>query len=139
MVPGTVGSHHHAVIGDAIIAGVACVMYGTMGIFGAARYGQQTEGDCLVNTWLGGRKEGWIDLAMAFYLSISIPPMQVCCIVLNHALSSITGLGPLGNGFEKHSAYAACCLIVLLCICSHQSDLWLAVAEVLNMQVCQQI
>ena len=52
-------------------------MYGVMGIFGAARFGQQTEGDCLVNTWLGGRKEGWIDLAMALYLSISIPPMQV--------------------------------------------------------------
>lgn len=62
------------------VTGVACVMYGVMGVFGAARYGQQTEGDCLVNTWLGGRKEGWIDLAMAFYLSISIPPMQVCCI-----------------------------------------------------------
>ena len=52
-------------------------MYGTMGIFGAARFGQATEGDCLVNTWLGGRREGWIDLAMALYLSISIPPMQV--------------------------------------------------------------
>ena len=58
-------------------AGVACLMYGTMGIFGAARFGQATEGDCLVNTWLGGRREGWIDLAMALYLSISIPPMQV--------------------------------------------------------------
>ena len=57
--------------------GVACVMYGTMGIFGAARFGQSTEGDCLVNIWLGGRREGWIDLAMALYLSISIPPMQV--------------------------------------------------------------
>ena len=52
-------------------------MYGTMGIFGAARFGQATEGDCLVNTWLGGRREGWIDLAMALYLSISIPPMLV--------------------------------------------------------------
>lgn len=52
-------------------------MYGTMGVFGAARFGQATEGDCLVNTWLGGRREGWIDLAMALYLSISIPPMLV--------------------------------------------------------------
>ena len=59
------------------VTGVACLMYGTMGIFGAARFGQATEGDCLVNTWLGGRREGWIDLAMALYLSISIPPMQV--------------------------------------------------------------
>lgn len=52
-------------------------MYGTMGIFGAARFGQETAGDCLVNTWLGGKREGWIDLAMALYLSISIPPMLV--------------------------------------------------------------
>ena len=52
-------------------------MYGTMGVFGAARFGQATEGDCLVNTWLGGRREGWVDLAMALYLSISIPPMLV--------------------------------------------------------------
>lgn len=85
----TVNRHKHADMWDAIVAGVACVMYGTIGIFGAARYGQQTEGDCLVNTWLGGRKEGWIDLAMAFYLSISIPPMQVCpcCPVMQHLLT----------------------------------------------------
>lgn len=62
-------------------------MYGTMGIFGAARFGQATEGDCLVNTWLGGRREGWIDLAMALYLSISIPPMQVSHL---HHPSSVT-------------------------------------------------
>lgn len=74
----------------AIAAGVACLMYGTMGIFGAARFGQATEGDCLVNTWLGGRKEGWIDLFMALYLSISIPPMQVNpCILPLSTHSSI--------------------------------------------------
>ncbi len=74
----------------AIAAGVACLMYGTMGIFGAARFGQATEGDCLVNTWLGGRKEGWIDLFMALYLSISIPPMQVnTCTLLLSTHSSI--------------------------------------------------
>lgn len=50
------------------------VGYGTMGVFGAARFGQATEGDCLVNTWLGGRREGWMDLAMTLILSISIPP-----------------------------------------------------------------
>ena len=75
-------------------AGMACVMYGTMGIFGAARFGQATEGDCLVNTWLGGRREGWIDLAMALYLSISIPPMQV--------RSKISCTGP-GNGVKGPS------------------------------------
>ncbi len=74
----------------AIAVGVACLMYGTMGIFGAARFGQATEGDCLVNTWLGGRRERWIDLFMALYLSISIPPMQVnTCTLLLSTHSSI--------------------------------------------------
>ena len=48
----------------------------------AARFGDDTKGDCLVNTWLGGRAEGYLDAAMAGYLSISIPPMQAgpyCC------------------------------------------------------------
>ena len=72
-----------------------------MGVFGAARYGQQTEGDCLVNIWLGGRKEGWIDLAMAFYLSISIPPMQVHCFGLEPPVVSRSASGI--------SPYAASC------------------------------
>ena len=58
-------------------------MYGIIGIFGAARYGHETQGDCLVNTWLGGKADGVLDAAMAVYLAISIPPMQVnsriCC------------------------------------------------------------
>ena len=74
-------------------------MYGTMGIFGAARFGQATEGDCLVNTWLGGRREGWIDLAMALYLSISIPPMQV---------RSNPGCTGPGLGVKGH---LSCCLL----------------------------
>lgn len=51
--------------------------YGVIGIFGAARYGLATEGNVLVNRWLGGRAEGCLDLAIAAYLSISVPPMQV--------------------------------------------------------------
>ena len=58
-------------------AGVATTVYGIIGIFGAARYGHQTQGDCLVNSWLGGRADGVLDAAMAVYLAISIPPMQV--------------------------------------------------------------
>ena len=53
-------------------------VYGVIGIFGAARYGLRTEGNVLVNSWLGGRAEGLMDLGIAAYLSISIPPMQVC-------------------------------------------------------------
>ncbi len=91
--------------GLAVAAGVACLMYGTMGIFGAARFGQATEGDCLVNTWLGGRREGWIDLFMALYLSISIPPMQVnpciCfCPPAPQLLDCMLTLLPLGEESE---------------------------------------
>ena len=53
-----------------------------IGIAGAARYGLATEGNVLVNRWLGGRAEGLLDLAIAAYLSISIPPMQVACNIL---------------------------------------------------------
>ena len=52
-------------------------VYGVIGIFGAARYGTKTEGNVLVNEWLGGPAEGFLDLAIAAYLSISVPPMQV--------------------------------------------------------------
>ena len=63
-------------------AGVSCCpvcmqVYGIIGIFGAARYGAGTEGNVLVNEWLGGPAEGVLDLAIAAYLSISVPPMQV--------------------------------------------------------------
>lgn len=62
-----------------ILAGVAVVIYGLVGIFGAARYGQHTEGDLLVNDWLGGgRGEGALDAAVVVYLAISMPPIQVC-------------------------------------------------------------
>lgn len=52
-------------------------MYGIIGTFGAARYGDRTQGNILVNQWLGGPAEGVLDLAIAAYLSISVPPMQV--------------------------------------------------------------
>ena len=52
-------------------------VYGVIGIFGAARYGDRTQGNILVNRWLGGPAEGVLDLAIAAYLSISVPPMQV--------------------------------------------------------------
>lgn len=53
-------------------------VYLVIGIFGAARYGDATAGDILVNTWLGGFPEGLLDLAMGAYLSMSIPPISVC-------------------------------------------------------------
>lgn len=60
-----------------LTAGVAIAVYGLVGTFGAARYGLATEGDLLVNTWLGGRAEGILDAVLVAYLAISIPPIQV--------------------------------------------------------------
>jgi sodium-coupled neutral amino acid transporter 11 len=57
---------------------VATLVYGTLGVFGAARYGLETEGNILVNQWLGGRGEGILDLVMVAYLAISAPIVQVC-------------------------------------------------------------
>lgn len=62
---------------DIVVLGVATTVYGIIGIFGAARYGHETQGDCLVNSWLGGKADGVLDAAMAVYLAISIPPMQL--------------------------------------------------------------
>ncbi|CAK0750260.1 hypothetical protein CVIRNUC_001976 [Coccomyxa viridis] len=62
-----------------VVIGVASLVYGVIGIFGAARYGDKTQGNILVNRWLGGPAEGVLDLAIAAYLSISVPPMQMSC------------------------------------------------------------
>ncbi|KAL3136879.1 hypothetical protein ABBQ32_006491 [Trebouxia sp. C0010 RCD-2024] len=86
MPPGPTGLAITSTAVKIVILGVACVMYGTIGVFGAARFGQATEGDCLVNTWLGGQREGWMDLAMTLFLSISIPPMQIS---LRYTLDSL--------------------------------------------------
>lgn len=53
------------------------LVYGLVGVFGAARFGADTEGDILVNSWLGGRSEGVLDFAVMCYLAISMPPIQV--------------------------------------------------------------
>ena len=60
-----------------VVMGVAMAVYGVVGISAAARYGLETQGNVLVNNWLGGLPEGVLDAVMAVYLSISIPPMQV--------------------------------------------------------------
>lgn len=60
-----------------VVMGVAMAVYALMGIFAAARYGMETQGNVLVNEWIGGLPEGVLDGVMVVYLSISIPPMQV--------------------------------------------------------------
>ncbi len=56
---------------------LATLVYGVLGIFGAARFGLATEGNVLVNRWIGGRAEGVLDLFMVAYLAISAPIVQV--------------------------------------------------------------
>mmetsp|Transcript_4826 Transcript_4826/g.13876 ORF Transcript_4826/g.13876 Transcript_4826/m.13876 type:complete len:470 (+) Transcript_4826:249-1658(+) len=61
-----------------VVAGIAVVIYGFVGIFGAARYGHRTASDLLVNDWLGGKRlEGVLDAAVVGYLAISLPPIQL--------------------------------------------------------------
>lgn len=71
-------------------AGIAIVVYGLVGVFGAARYGLATEGDLLVNSWLHGRAEGVLDAVLVAYLAISIPPIQVRCVLLAAASRGLT-------------------------------------------------
>lgn len=60
-----------------VTALVAPLVYGALGIAGAARHGRRTAGSLLANEWLGGgRADGALDAAAVAYLSVSIPPMQ---------------------------------------------------------------
>ena len=60
-----------------VTALVAPLVYGALGIAGAARHGRATAGSLLANEWLGGgRADGALDAAAVAYLSVSIPPMQ---------------------------------------------------------------
>lgn len=56
---------------------VANVVFGVLGFFGAARYGLDTQGNVLVNAWIGGRGEGVLDLVMTAYLAVSAVIVQV--------------------------------------------------------------
>ena len=64
-----------------VVMGIAMAVYGIVGTSAAARYGLATQGNVLVNQWLGGVPEGVMDAVMTVYLSISIPPMQVRFLV----------------------------------------------------------
>ena len=71
-------------------AGIAIVVYGLVGVFGAARYGLATEGDLLVNSWLHGRAEGIFDAVLVAYLAISIPPIQVHFVLFSAESQGLT-------------------------------------------------
>lgn len=59
------------------VMGVATAVYSVVGIFAAARWGQQTQGDCLMNEWVSGKWGGALTLAMAAYLAVSAVPVQM--------------------------------------------------------------
>lgn len=57
---------------------VAPIVYASLGILGAARYGDHTQGSLLANAWLGGgAADGWLDAAGVCYLAVSVPPMAL--------------------------------------------------------------
>ncbi|KAK9824690.1 hypothetical protein WJX72_012426 [[Myrmecia] bisecta] len=55
----------------------AFIVYGISGFFAAARFGSQTSSNLLENDLGGGVAQGLLNLAMAFYLAMSIPPNEV--------------------------------------------------------------
>lgn len=103
-------------------------MFCLVGVFGAARYGLQTEGNLLVNDWLGGgRGEGWLDAAVLAYLAISMPPIQVdpapCYFVFSHCgllwVSAATFAARLLKEAyaASHKAFA---ILIFVAFCSSQ-------------------
>jgi amino acid permease len=61
-----------------VIMGAALVTYVLLGFFGAARYGQSTQPNFLLNKWGGGGPlEGTVNAIMVLYMSITVPPMLV--------------------------------------------------------------
>lgn len=55
----------------------AAGVYISIGFFGAARFGANTQGNILQNTLLGGGKaQGVLNFAMCFYISLSVPPLE---------------------------------------------------------------
>lgn len=56
---------------------IAFAAYVAIGFFGAARYGKSTEGDILLNQWLPDKYTGYLEAAVAVYLSISMAPIVI--------------------------------------------------------------
>ena len=82
-------------------------VYGVIGVFGAARYGAATEGNILVNSWLGGSAEGILDLAIAAYLSISVPPVQARS---HHAMTTLFRVTSLVTHWTSHRCPTGSCV-----------------------------
>lgn len=80
----------------AVTLTVAPLVYGALGVFGAARYGLYTQPSMLVNAWLGGGVgDGLLDAAAVAYLAVSVPPMMLS---LRFTLAS--GLAGGGEGVD---------------------------------------
>lgn len=86
-----------------------------IGVFAAARYGLDTAGNVLVNTWLGGIPEGVLDLAVGAYLSISIPPILARWPLRSPGLQVTWQLAfppPADAGAAPLTACACCCTLL---------------------------
>ena len=74
-----------------VTSGVALAVYLIIGVAAAARYGQATAGDVLLNEWAGGLWDGALDAAVVLYLAFSIVPivltlrLQIDTLVLGPA------------------------------------------------------
>lgn len=91
MPPGKAGLDATCKAVQVVTVGIAFVFYAVIGIFGAARWGTDTQGDILVNSWLPGRQAGFLDAGMAVYLSISMAPMAITMRYLLDAVASEDG------------------------------------------------
>lgn len=93
MPRGAEGQRLTALATELVTSGVALAVYVIIGLAAAARYGKSTASDVLLNEWAGGLWDGILDLAIVFYLALSIVPivltlrLQIDTLVLDHAIA----------------------------------------------------
>lgn len=100
-----------------VVVIVSQLIYGCLGIFGAALHGMATSGNILGNEWLPLRAQGVLDAVMAVYLGISIPPISLSLRCTLHNL--LAGFGnpnlPWRHTLETTVPLAAALSIALTC------------------------
>mmetsp|Transcript_39042 Transcript_39042/g.110586 ORF Transcript_39042/g.110586 Transcript_39042/m.110586 type:complete len:184 (+) Transcript_39042:1230-1781(+) len=58
-----------------VLYGICIAVYGSVGFFGAARFGTKTMGDILENSFVSGTLGVVLVSAVAAYLAVSLPPI----------------------------------------------------------------
>ncbi|XP_057861373.1 uncharacterized protein LOC131069823 isoform X2 [Cryptomeria japonica] len=60
-----------------VVLGISFIVYAIIGLFGAARYGDQTSDNILQNRWMGGGiGQGILNLSISLYLALSVPMLE---------------------------------------------------------------